>query len=121
MTSLRFATVLCVCALLAAAGPTALARPAAKGHPRTARVTIVTDPHTTGQYKPRTVTVHRGDRIVFRNASNAPHTVTADKNSFDSGTIATGKSWAYTVKKVGTFTYFCQFHAGMTGKIIVRR
>jgi plastocyanin len=83
--------------------------------------TIVSDPHTTGRYKPGTVPLHRGDRLVFRNVSNAPHTVSADKGSFDSGTINIGKSWTFTAKKVGTFHYFCQFHAGMRGTIAVKR
>jgi plastocyanin len=122
--NIRFVVALSACVLLAvatASGGAALARPDTKAHPSTMRVSIVTDRHTTGQYKPRTVTVHLGDRIVFRNVSNAPHTVTADKGRFDSGTIFVGKSWTYTARKIGTFTYFCQFHAGMHGTIIVKR
>jgi len=54
----------------------ALARHADTAH-KTAHVTIVTDRKTIGAYKPATITVHRGDRIVFKNVSNAPHTVSA--------------------------------------------
>jgi plastocyanin len=121
---LRLVVGLCACVLVAvmtASGSTASARPNSESHSRTVRVTIVTDRRTTGQYKPRTTTVHLGDRIVFRNAGNAPHTVTADNSSFDSGTIFVGKAWTYTTRKIGTFTYFCQFHFGMHGKIIIRR
>jgi plastocyanin len=116
--------VLGACALIvisAASGGVTLARPDANAHPATMRVSIVTDRRTTGRYKPETVAAHLGDRIVFRNVSGAPHTVTADNGSFGSGTIFVGKSWTFSAKKVGTFSYFCQFHAGMHGKLIVKR
>jgi len=32
-----------------------------------------------------------------------------------------GKPWTLTTKKVGTLAYFCPFHAGMYGKVIVRK
>jgi plastocyanin len=122
MKGLPPAVAVCVVTLGVAAsiGGTALARQEAKVHPRTARVTIVNDRKTVGRYAPATITVHRGDHVVFRNASNAPHTVSADNRSFDSGTIFMGKSWTFTSRKAGTFTYFCQFHAGMNGKIVVK-
>ncbi|GAC1324152.1 MAG: hypothetical protein NVS2B16_05190 [Chloroflexota bacterium] len=97
----------------------ALARHADTAH-KTAHVTIVTDRKTIGAYKPATITVHRGDRIVFKNVSNAPHTVSADNNSFGSPNIAIGKSWTFTSKKTGTFKYFCQYHGAMHGKIVVK-
>ena len=92
-----------------------------KAQGKTAHVKIVTDPNTVGAYKPKSITVHLGQRIVFSNASNAVHTVTADKGkAFDSGNIATGKSWTFTAKHVGVFTYHCVYHPLMHGKIIVK-
>jgi plastocyanin len=109
-----------VCALLGLDGSSGgIVLAGNKTHPITV-VSIVTDRTTIGQYKPRTVTVHRGDRIVFRNVGNAPHTVTATNSSFDSGTIFMKKSWTYTARKVGRFSFFCQFHAGMSGTIVVK-
>ena len=105
--------------LLASVAGTTQAEHAAAAH-KTYHVQIVTNEQTIGAYKPKTITVHRGDRIIFKNVSNAPHTVSADNNSFASATIATGKSWTYVAKKVGTFTYFCQFHPGMHGKLVVK-
>jgi plastocyanin len=92
----------------------------AKG--KVTQVKIVSDPNTVGSYKPKTITVHLGQRIVFSNASNAIHTVTADNGkAFDSGNIATGKSWTFTAKHVGVFAYHCVYHALMHGKIVVKR
>ena len=92
----------------------------ASSHPKTVTVSIIRDRRFVGAYRPRSVVVHRGQRILFRNVSNAPHTVSANNGSFDSGTIEVGRSWTVTARKIGTFTYFCQFHAGMAGTIVVK-
>src|SRR5947209_1076177 len=85
----------------------ASAAPAVKGKPKVLQVRIVTDAHTIGRYTPRAITVHKGGSVLFKNTSNAPHTVSADKGSFDSGLLKIGKSWTFHAKKTGTFTYFC--------------
>jgi plastocyanin len=93
-----------------------------KAQGKIAHVKIVSDPNTVGAYKPKTITVHLGQRIVFSNVSNAIHTVTADKGkAFDSHNIATGKSWTFTAKHVEVFAYHCVYHPLMHGKIIVKR
>ena len=83
---------------------------------------IVTDTSAVGAYKPKTIVVHLGDRITFRNSSNASHTITADHGrAFDSGNIAIGKTWTFTAKHAGSFPYHCSYHALMHGKIVVKR
>lgn len=83
---------------------------------------IITDASAVGTYSPKTIVVHLGDRITFRNSSNAPHTITVDHGrAFDSGNIAIGKSWTFTVKHIGSFPYHCSYHALMHGKIVVKR
>ncbi len=83
---------------------------------------IVTDASAVGAYKPKTIVVHLGDRITFRNSSNAPHTITVDHGrAFDSGNIAIGKTWTFTAKHAGSFPYHCSYHALMHGKIVVKR
>ncbi|MGI8824355.1 MAG: cupredoxin domain-containing protein [Chloroflexota bacterium] len=86
-----------------------------------AHVKIVSDSNTIGAFKPKTITVHKGAHIVFKNSSDAIHTVTADKHkAFDSKDISMGASWTYTAKHVGTFKYHCKYHVGMHGTIVVR-
>ncbi len=84
-----------------------------------AHVQIVTDPKTIGRYTPKHITVHKGQAIVFFNASNADHTVTASTNAFNSGNIATNASWTYTPTKAGTFHYNCIYHPYMHGILTV--
>ena len=51
-----------------------------------------------------------GSTVTWRNAGEAPHTVTAEDGSFDSEMIAAGGSWARTFETAGTFAYVCSFH-----------
>jgi plastocyanin len=69
-------------------------------------------------YHPEVLTVKRGDTIVWVNKDLVPHTATSD--SFDSQTIATGKSWRYTFQAKGDFPYGCTFHPTMRGILHVK-
>jgi plastocyanin len=69
---------------------------------------------------PETLTVKSGDRIVWQNKDVVPHTATA-KGVFDSGSIATGKSWSHAApKKAGKYDYVCTFHPGMKATLVVQ-
>ena len=70
-------------------------------------------------FVPETITVHKGDRVVWVNKDPFPHTATSQKAGFDSKTIAPNKSWRYIVHKAGKFTYVCKLHPTMTGTLIV--
>src|SRR5262249_61185014 len=69
-------------------------------------------------YKPETLTVNRGDTVVWVNKDPFPHTVTS-KGAFDSHSIDAGKSWKYTPRKAGEFAYICTLHSNMKGTLKV--
>ena len=69
-------------------------------------------------YAPVTLTVKRGDTVVWINKDPFPHTVTA-KGIFDSRVIAAGRSWRYTARKPGEFAYICDLHPTMRGTLKV--
>jgi len=71
-------------------------------------------------FTPQTLTVHRGDTIVWTNKDPFPHTVTARNRQFDSHLLAEDHSWKYTAIKRGEFPYFCTLHQTMTGVLIVK-
>jgi plastocyanin len=75
---------------------------------------------TTGKYryKPATLTVHKGDKVVWNNKSNAPHTVTFNTGSYNK-TVQPGGAVSRVFKKTGTFKYHCNFHTYMKGTITV--
>ena len=72
------------------------------------------------QFSPPELTVHRGDRIVWVNKDLFPHTVTAARKSFDSGSIAAGASWSYVAATSGDYAYGCTFHPTMQGRLTVQ-
>ena len=70
-------------------------------------------------FAPATLTVNRGDTVVWVNKDPFPHTVTA-KGAFDSHDIAAGKSWKYVARKAGEYPYICTFHPNMKGTLTVK-
>jgi len=70
------------------------------------------------KYDPETLAVHAGDSIVWVNKDPFPHTVTA-AGTFDSGSIASGKSWKYVARKRGDYRYVCTLHPNMSGTLKV--
>jgi plastocyanin len=71
-------------------------------------------------YRPATITVNAGDKVVWANKDPFPHTATAQDKSFDSREIAAAKTWTYVAKKKGTFAYVCTYHPTMKGTLVVK-
>lgn len=71
-------------------------------------------------YDPSPLTVHVGDTVTWTNNDGTAHTVTSSDGSIQSGTLQSGQSFSYTFTTAGTFDYHCEFHANMTGQVIVQ-
>jgi plastocyanin len=72
------------------------------------------------RFDPPTLTVNRGDQIVWVNKDLFPHTVTASAKAFDSRDIGPNASWTYVARTPGDYTYGCTYHPTMQGQLIVR-
>jgi plastocyanin len=70
-------------------------------------------------FHPDTIKVSAGQKITWTNDDSTAHTVTADDGSFDSGSVADGKSFSFTFAKAGTFKYHCSIHSSMLGTVDV--
>ena len=68
-------------------------------------------------FTPEELTVPRGTEVLFDNDDVAPHTVTSDDKSVDSGILNPGKAFELVVN--GSFDYVCVLHPNMTGKILL--
>ena len=102
--------ICCAAALLAAAVPVA----SAAGITHTVVIEAM-------RFEPATLTVNRGDAIVWINKDAFPHTATGRrKGSFDSRSIAAGRSWKYQTRRAGAQEYLCTLHPTMKGRLIVR-
>lgn len=70
-------------------------------------------------YQPQSLTVHKGERVVWVNKDPFPHTVSAP-NGLESKEIAPNGTWVYLARKAGDFNYHCTLHPTMTGQLTVR-
>jgi plastocyanin len=77
-------------------------------------------------FKPNPVYIKTNGTILWINEDTVTHTVTSGTGIndpkmgkyFDSGLL--GKSFSFSFTKAGNYSYFCQVHPTMTGKIIVK-
>lgn len=70
-------------------------------------------------FQPASLTVKIGATVTWTNTGAAPHTVTADAGSFDSGTIPPGGTFSQEFTAAGTFAYHCNIHRSMTATVTV--
>ena len=71
------------------------------------------------KYQPADITVEAGSKVVWTNDSDAPHTVTADDDSFDHDGIDPDESAEQVFDTAGDFAYHCDIHDYMTGTVHV--
>jgi plastocyanin len=72
------------------------------------------------RFQPESLTVARGDTIVWVNKDLFPHTATSEAGRFDSQIIQAEKSWTFTAGKKGEFAYTCTFHPTMKAVLYVK-
>jgi plastocyanin len=70
------------------------------------------------QFSPASLTVKRGDEVVWVNQDFVPHTATAAK-AFDSDNLPAGQSWRMTASKAGRYDYVCTLHPTMKATLVV--
>jgi plastocyanin len=70
-------------------------------------------------FKAPSVTITAGSAVVWKNADDDPHTVTADDGSFDSKGLGQGDTYRHVFAKAGTYPYHCSAHPYMKGVVVV--
>jgi len=72
-------------------------------------------------FSPQTIEIAAGDTVTWTNNDSTSHTATQSPSGsgFQSGTLAPGASFSQTFDTPGTYDYFCEFHANMTGTVVV--
>jgi hypothetical protein len=68
-------------------------------------------------FEPAALELPAGTAVLWTNTGAAPHTVSAEDGSFDSGTLQPGSTFERTFTTPGTYAYLCQIHPEMTGTI----
>jgi len=74
---------------------------------------------------PSSVSIMKGDTVVWSNDDTAAHTVTSGSPAngpsgmFDSSLLIGGKSFEHKFDSSGSVDYFCMVHPWMTGSVLV--
>lgn len=72
-------------------------------------------------FVPDSITVARGDTIVWINRDFVPHTATGQGGpAWDTGELAEGDSGRFVPKTAGALAYICALHPTMRGVVVVR-
>ncbi|HEU4384651.1 MAG TPA: cupredoxin domain-containing protein [Anaeromyxobacteraceae bacterium] len=70
-------------------------------------------------FAPGVLKVKAGTEVVWRNEESSLHVVTADDGSFTSPPMEEGAVFRRVFPKPGTYSYTCEMHPFMSGKIVV--
>ena len=70
-------------------------------------------------YTPQFLEVSAGDTVVWSNLDATVHTVTDDAGAFISGSIHQGQTYSLQFNQPGVYSYFCEPHPKMRGRIVV--
>jgi len=71
-------------------------------------------------FSPKSTTITEGDTVTWKNRDNTNHQVLADKGQFVSPIIGPGKTFSFTFRAAGTYTYKDELHTKLTGKLVVK-
>jgi plastocyanin len=77
-------------------------------------------------YLPKTLKVRAGTRVIWRNRSSQPHSITPTGGQQAFGAtvakqIDSKHQWSFVFKRPGTYRYYCVFHPYMHGTVAVVR
>jgi plastocyanin len=103
--------VLAIALIASQAAPAAAPGPATASGAKTVSISHF-------EFHPHTLNIAKGTRVIFSNDSGTAHTAT-DAGAFDTGHIKPGHSITVRFTQKGTFSYHCEIHPFMHGKIIV--
>jgi plastocyanin len=70
-------------------------------------------------FEPSTLQIQPGTTIRWVNRGQRVHTVTSRTDLWDSGDLDPGATYSLTLKRPGTYYYFCRHHRNMMGTIVV--
>jgi len=75
-------------------------------------------------YQPQEITISPGTTVTWVNEDGYVHNVLSGERGEPTGTItspdiAGGSSFSFTFEETGTYAYYCSYHPGMSGTVIV--
>jgi len=71
-------------------------------------------------FEPDPISIVAGTTVVWTNHDEVAHSVVSNDKLFSSPELEVNRSFEFTFKRAGTFSYFCSIHPEMKGKVIVK-
>jgi len=71
-------------------------------------------------FAPAELAAAPGDTVVWANHDIVPHTATAERRQFDSGSVSPGAEWSLVVREPGRIPNTCTFHPTMKAVLVVK-
>jgi len=71
------------------------------------------------QFLDKEISINVGTTVTWTNKDNSIHTASSIDYKFDSGYLNQNQSYEFKFISAGIYTYRCNLHSGMTGKISV--
>lgn len=68
-------------------------------------------------FNPASLTIKRGDSVTWINNDSAPHQISGA--GFVGPVLSSGQSYKFRFNVSGTYSYICNIHPGMKGRVIV--
>lgn len=88
--------------------------------PGVAMAAAVVKATNSNNWNPTTKNVNQGVKVIWKNPSNADHTVTSTSSNWNKDVyLDPGERTSKTFQSNGTYRYKCTRHNGMSGKIVV--
>lgn len=111
-------------ATILALTPTARPRPTATPVPahRGKHTVLAQTVGVSYRFTPKTLRVKIGVKVTWQNVGSTLHTISSRTRgwTFDEK-LKSHRRVSFVFRKAGTYAYYCRFHAGMVGEIIVHR
>jgi plastocyanin len=71
-------------------------------------------------YEPTAIYIRPGDTITWVNKDPVPHTITGANRAWGSyDKLRPGKRLSYSFDRTGAYPYYCVYHLGMVGTVVV--
>ena len=71
-------------------------------------------------FNSKEITVKKGTTVTWTNNDSTSHTVTGDSGGPSSDLLGNGESYSFTFTAAGTFSYHCEPHPSMRGRVVVQ-
>jgi plastocyanin len=71
------------------------------------------------EFSPSWLSIHAGEKVIWINKDNSPHTVTSQDKELNSAIIPPNETYYHIFENEGRFTYTCSLRPVLSGEIKV--